>query len=129
MTMTSMTRIAAMPASGSKAITPGKASRLGSPASGPRDAVHSDYTLSALFYLLAKLLSGGDRLCFYTEKELGIRSAVMSAFRAQALEERMDLFMVRVGKPSFGRLTPSSGSLAGSPKRRSITKSYDREER
>jgi hypothetical protein len=60
--------------------------------------VHQDYTLHAHYEFLRRLLSGADRLCFYCEKESGIRSAIMAAFREMALVEKVEAFFVRFTK-------------------------------
>jgi transposase-like protein len=60
--------------------------------------VHNDYTLHAHFQLLRRLIGGAERVCFYTEKEQGMRAAIMAAFHEQMLQERLDAFHVMVAK-------------------------------
>lgn len=60
--------------------------------------VHDDYTLHAHFRLLRNLVGGADRICFYTEREPGIRSAMMSAFRDEVLADRIEAFYLMIAK-------------------------------
>jgi transposase-like protein len=60
--------------------------------------VHDDYSLHAHFQFLRQLLGGAERLCFYTEKEPGIRSAIMAAFCDFVIEERLEAFHVMITK-------------------------------
>jgi hypothetical protein len=60
--------------------------------------VHDDYTLHAHFQFLRQLVGGAERLCFYAEKEPGLRFAIMAAFFDFVAEERLEAFHVMITK-------------------------------
>jgi hypothetical protein len=59
--------------------------------------VHADYTMNAHFRLLRRLIGHAEQLNFYTEQEIGIRAALLSAF-GDVLDEKVEAFFVRVKK-------------------------------
>jgi hypothetical protein len=60
--------------------------------------VHDDYTLHAHFQCLRDLLRGAEDICLFAEKETGMRSAIMAAFREEVLKNRLEAFHVMITK-------------------------------
>jgi hypothetical protein len=54
--------------------------------------------MHAHFQFLRQLIGGAERLCFYAEKEPGLRSAIMAAFYDFAVEERLEAFHLMITK-------------------------------
>jgi hypothetical protein len=80
----------------SEVVEPREISHLRLPSHGMQ--VHSEYTLYAHFWFLAKLLQNVEKIRVFMDQDSGMRAACLGAFLPRVLDRTVDAFFVRIRK-------------------------------
>ena len=60
--------------------------------------IHNEYTMTAHFFLLRRLMGSVGRTRFFMDQDTGMRGAYIAAFRDKILEGESDGFLIRASK-------------------------------